>query len=114
MSLDVYLEDPTATYAAEPPLYWRNITHNLGGMAGAAGLYKALWRPEEVGIDRAALLVEPLERGLEKLRDPANRPALDALLPENGWGTYEGLVAFVADYLRAARNYPLAKVRVSR
>lgn len=113
MSLDVYLEDPTATYAVEP-LYWRNITHNLGGVAEAAGIYKALWYPETAGITRAAQLIKPLERGLEKLRDPTNRAAFDALLPDNGWGTYEGLVAFVVDYLREARQYPLARVRVSR
>jgi len=113
VSLDVYLEDPTATYDVEP-LYQCNITHDLGGVAEAAGIYRALWYPETMGINRAAQLIKPLERGLEKLRDPANRPAFDALLPDNGWGTYEGLVDFVKAYLEAARKYPLARVRVSR
>ena len=29
-------------------LYGANITHNLGKMAEAAGLYKALWRPYQL------------------------------------------------------------------
>jgi hypothetical protein len=30
-----------------------NITHNLGEMAKAAGIYMELWRPEEIGIIKA-------------------------------------------------------------
>jgi len=50
MSLDVYLMKtmPTSVYDA-------NITHNLGAMAEAAGIYKHLWRPEEIGITKAQL-----------------------------------------------------------
>lgn len=40
MSLDVYLKDPTAKYETEP-LYWANITHNLGEMAEKAGISSA-------------------------------------------------------------------------
>lgn len=32
--------------------YHANITHNLGKMAEAAGIYHALWRPDEIGIKR--------------------------------------------------------------
>jgi hypothetical protein len=28
--------------------YQSNITHNLGSMAEAAGIYQALWHPEEI------------------------------------------------------------------
>ena len=107
MSLDVYLEkvQPTQVYAA-------NITHNLGEMAEAAGIYKALWRPEEVGITKAHQLIDPLMAGLMRLRaDPARFRSLN---PDNGWGSYDGLVEFVARYLDACASDPDADVRVSR
>ena len=34
--------------------------------------------------------------------------------PSNGWGTYDGLVAFVSDYLSACIASPNAEVSVSR
>jgi len=93
-------------------VYSRNITHNLGEMAGAAGIYKHLWRPEEIGIAKAVDLVDPLTEGLERLRaDPAKYRALN---PPNGWGDYDGLVAFVDAYLLACKQYPTANVRISR
>lgn len=98
--------------SAPQEVYWRNITHNLGRMADAAGIYKALWRPDENGIETAAQLIDPLTDGLMRLRyEPNNFKAYN---PENGWGDYDGLVSFVADYLEACRTYPTATVRVSR
>jgi len=93
-------------------VYSANITHNLGKMAGEAGVYKALWRPEEIGVSIAEQLIPLLDAGLTLLRsDPARFKALN---PENGWGTYDGLVRFVDQYLVACRDYPQAKVTVSR
>jgi hypothetical protein len=34
--------------------------------------------------------------------------------PENGWGSYEGLVTFVEKYLDACYKYPDAKVSACR
>jgi len=34
--------------------------------------------------------------------------------PENGWGSYDGLVKFVENYLNACYEYPDADVEVSR
>lgn len=93
-------------------VFSRNITHNLNKMAEAAGIYKHLWRPDELNITKAADLVEPLARGLETLQ--AAPEAFRELNPENGWGNYEGLVAFVDDYLSACKRYPTATVSVSR
>lgn len=93
-------------------VYSRNITHNLGRMAGAADIYKALWRPEDIAIERASQLIAPLSDGLMRLRD--NPDKFRAYNPENGWGNYEGLVAFVADYLAACKQHPDALVSVSR
>ena len=84
MSLDVTL---TATKPTE--VYWANITHNLNDMAEEAGIYKHLWRPDEVGIKVACELILPLERGLALMKlDPERFKAFDA---ENGWGVYNRL-----------------------
>lgn len=93
-------------------VYSANITHNLNTMAGEAGIYKHLWRPDEIGITKAAELIEPLRAGLALLKsDPARFKKFN---PENGWGNYEGLVAFVEKYLAACEEYPAADVSVSR
>lgn len=93
-------------------VYTRNITHNLGAMAREAGVYLACWRPEEMGATKGKHLIEPLRAGLSALR--ANPERFRAMNPENGWGDYDGLVAFVADYLAACEAYPDADVSVSR
>lgn len=99
-------------YGDSEPLYQRNITHNLNKMADAAGIYEHLWRPDEIGVTRAAQLIGPLTDGLGRLRaDPGKFQEFN---PPNKWGDYGGLVAFVADYLEACRANPDAQVRVSR
>lgn len=93
-------------------LYHGNITHNLGRMAQAANIYAQLWRPDECGITLAQPLILPLAAGLNRLRnDPAMYRSYN---PENGWGTYEQLVAFVAAYLKACIDHPTARIEVSR
>jgi hypothetical protein len=107
MSLDVTLKK---MMLAE--IYSRNITHNLNKMAEEAGIYKHLWRPEELGITLAGDLVEPLRIGLEKLmKNPA---MFEAMNPPNGWGNYHGLVEFVNDYYNACKENPEAVIEVSR
>lgn len=107
MSLDVYLE------AVRPTgVYWDNITHNLGVMAKEAGLYEALWRPDEVPIDSAAFLAVHLREGLARLKAEPER--YRKLNPENGWGSYERLVEFVEKYIAACEANPDARIRVSR
>jgi hypothetical protein len=107
VSLDVTLiaVRPTDVYSS-------NITHNLGRMAEEAGIYKHLWRPEEIGITTASQLVEPLSVGLVLLKsDP---PRFKAFNSPNGWGLYEHFVPFVETYLEACRENPDAEVSVSR
>jgi hypothetical protein len=104
--------DVTLTRTQPTEVYWRNITHNLNRMAEEAGIYKHLWRPDELGITKASELIGPLSDGLERLtRDPE---AFKVFNPENKWGDYEGLVEFVRDYLAACVANPDADVRVSR
>jgi hypothetical protein len=107
MSLDVYLR---VTKPVE--VYQDNITHNLNKMADKAGLYEALWRPDENGITHAHQLIPILEKGLAELR---SKPEFyEQFNPENGWGTYVGLVKFVRDYLEACKENPDAEVCVWR
>jgi hypothetical protein len=107
MSLDVSLIEmmPTEIYSA-------NITHNLGRMAEAAGIYKHLWRPEEIGITTAKQLIEPLTEGLALLR--ADPPRFEAFNAPNGWGLYEHFVPFVANYLAACQENPEAIINADR
>jgi hypothetical protein len=89
-----------------------NITHNLNRMAGAAGIYEALWRPENIDATAGADLIEPLRAGLEELK---SKPAVYTLMnPENGWGDYKGLIKFVERYLEACREHPEAEIQISR
>ena len=107
MSLDVYLEElqPVSVFDA-------NITHNLNTMADAAGIYKHLWRPDEIGVTKAHELIGPLREGLSRLT--ADPGFFSGFNPENGWGSYSGLVKFVESYLEACEAHPQADVRVSR
>jgi hypothetical protein len=124
MSLDVYLTgEPSEVTChcvcgnehkreAAPHYYSSNITHNLNEMAKAAGIYKELWRPEEIGVTKAFELIKPLTAGLARLeKDPAKYSEFNA---PNGWGRFEHLVMFVSAYIEACRNYPESFVKVSR
>jgi hypothetical protein len=107
MSLDVYLEDKDGAC-----LYDANITHNLNKMAGEAGIYEPLWRPDEIGVTKASQLIETLRAGLAQLVErPSHFEQFDS---PNGWGRYVHFVPFVARYLEACIANPDANVRVSR
>jgi hypothetical protein len=107
MSLDVWLEDE-----AGEELYSRNITHNLCEMADQAGIYKCLWRPEEIDITHARQLIDPLDSGVALLATQKAR--FEKFNSPNGWGMWEHFLPFCADYLQACRDHPDALVKVSR
>lgn len=107
MSLDVYLNAVRPT-----TIFTRNITHNLNRMAEAAGIYKHIWRPEELNIKTAGELIEPLTAGLARLK--ANPAYFSQFNPANGWGNYDILVDFVDTYLDACIADPDATIEVSR
>jgi len=140
MSLDVTLtigskhkcncEFCTETEVKE--VYDANITNNLGKMADAAGIYKALWRPyqlkkgynipegkhtdeyeyEEKTHIVASFIIPYLEKGLADLK--ARPEYFETFNSENGWGLYKHFVPFVEKYLDACKMYPNAKVTISR
>lgn len=118
MSLDVDL------LITQPTSIWNyNITHNLGKMASEVvvdpdregeplTLYHVLWRPDEHGFDLAHEISDYLNVGYQMLiADPDKYKAFN---PENGWGSYEGLVAFVLSYRDACWNNPFAELCISR
>lgn len=113
-------------------IYTDNITHNLNTMADEAGLYEALWRPykllagynipendyeaeiefEDKNPVYAKDIINHLRIGLKNLVN--NPEKYQKLNPENGWGSYEGLIEFTHNYLNACINNPDAQVTVSR
>lgn len=106
--------EPCAAVIAEETneVYSANITHNLVAMASEAGIYEHLWRPEEIGITKAAQLVDPLRAGLALMKsDP---PRFEKHNAKNRWGIYEDFVPWVEQYLAACEANPTANVRVSR
>ena len=104
--------EPVSALTESDFVYKANITHNLSKMAKAAGIYEHLWRPEEIGMTKAAYLIVPLAEGLTLLKgDPVYFRTFN---PSNGWGDYDGLVAFVANYLKACIDNYDAFVSVSR
>ena len=113
MSLDVDLmvTQPTSVYS-------NNITHNLAPMAAEVKLstghtlYEVLWRPDEHNMKFARDISELLDEGWNiLLSDPSKFTKFN---PENGWGSYEGLTAFVYQYRNACWDNPDAELSISR
>ncbi len=120
MSLDVYLygESVSEEHMCEcghnhfNELFTANITHNLGAMAKEAGLYEAVWRPEEIGLSKGSEVAAFLRGGISRMeQDPPRFIALDSA---NGWGTYRDFLPWLKAYLKACEEYPDADVKVSR
>jgi len=96
----------------EITVYDRNITHNLATMADKAGIYYALWRPEEKGYKQAKDIIPILEGGLRELR--TRKKYFEEFNAKNGWGLYEHFVPFVESVLNACYQYPSAFLRAGR
>lgn len=118
MSLDVsLLKIKTCPHCGEPiggteEVFWANITHNLGTMAEAAGIYGCVWTPEKIGIEKASDLVEPLRDGIVEMEgDPDKYKQFDS---ENAWGCYEQFIPWLREYLKACIENPDCVVSVSR
>lgn len=105
MGLDVSL-------VAEQEVFEEHITHNLTEMAAAAGIYEAVWRPEEANILIAQDLIPILKKGIAELE--SNPEKYKKFEPENKWGTYAGFIAWLKKYLRACKKYPSAYIEVDR
>lgn len=94
------------------PIFEATITHNLTRMADAAGIYRTVWRPEELGIKNARKLIQPLEEGIALLKsDPERFRQFDS---PNNWGTYDQFVPWLERYILACRKNPDAEIGVFR
>lgn len=108
MSLDITLSlDGECVYDA-------NITHNLNKMAMGVSVkfYKALWRPDEIGLTVARELKLILVEGLMELLNQPDK--YKQYNPENGWGNYEGLCDVVFHYIQACIRHPESTIKVWR
>jgi hypothetical protein len=113
MSLDVDL------MVTKPvSVFTQNITHNLGKMAGhvvfedGLTLYDILWRPDEHGFVYAKNIADYLDIGFNiLLSEPDYYKTFN---PENGWGSYDGLVNFVYNYRNACWDNPEAELSICR
>lgn len=113
MSLDVTLTSEVCEKCGRSDeVFSANITHNLGPMAAEAGIYKHLWRPEEIGITKASELVEPLRNGLAVMKEFPNR--FEKLNPPSGWGSYEDFIPWIERYLAACELNPTSTISVDR
>jgi hypothetical protein len=110
MSLDFYLEYQED--GNDIVVFSANITHNLNTMAHKAGIYCALWHPDEKGFKTAQSIIQILEKGLKKMKK--NPEYFSKFNAENGWGLYKHFVPFVEDVLEACKKYPNAKIRADR
>ena len=112
MSLDISLHQK-ACYNTE--VYEANITHNLGAMAKAIlcfgienhdenkdiTLYDILWH----GSGQSAKTITPmLEIGYQQLIE--NEVEVCEYIPENGWGSYAGLLKFTRELIFACKEFP--------
>lgn len=81
-------------------------------MADDAGIYKHLWRPDEVGAKYAEDIVTSVEAGLKLMENnPMRFKKFDS---PNGWGIYEDFILWVEVYLAACKEDPKAIIEVSR
>jgi len=106
MSLDVEL------WEKGERVYDANITHNLGRMASACGVYYACWRPEEIHCKKAKHIAPMLLDGIKVLM--ASPEHYKKFNSANGWGTYANFLPWLEDYYEACINHPEAQIKVSR
>ena len=100
----------------ETNTFWHgNITHNLGRMAkevqlavrtkdeSFTTLYDILWKGE-LTMKSKWLLASLLSKAVYELDDKPTKYQM--FNPENGWGTYEQLLNFTKDFLKAVVDAP--------
>lgn len=104
--------DEQSDFMRENKLYTRYVTHNLGKMARELGVYEYLWRPDEIGVVQAKQLIKLLGVAIDNIRD--RKAHYRTFNPPNGFGTMEGFIDFMIDYLKACRTYPDAFVNACR
>lgn len=133
MSLDFYVSVPreryytrengsTVSYPLEEGQYGEmhvgNITHNLNKMAEnipvseTLTLYNVLWRPDESNLTLTDEILPLVDAGVRYMLKHEKK--LKKFNPDNGWGSYEGLLDFTRKVGAACLFNPRCKISVSR
>ena len=107
MSLAVHLVDKHKSL-----VFSANITHNLGNMASACGVYYACWRPEEINCKKAKHILPMLEDGVKLLETYPD--FYRTFNSPNGWGSYDNFLLWLREYKDACKGNLEAKIEVSR
>lgn len=105
MGLNIYFYDKDGNEIETESL---SITHNLNTLVDKCGrlngtpYYEIIWRPDELlnlqnGNVSVSVILEYLPKLLEDLLE--NEVVLKQYLPNNGCGTYGGLIKFVCKYI---------------
>ena len=110
MGLNIYFYDGVGEDAKEIEIEsYLQITHNLNSVVDELGklvgkpYYEVIWRPDElfglkngeVPVGLVLKVLPHLIKNLLKFEDH-----LTEYLPSNGYGTFEGLIRFLCDYLK--------------
>lgn len=107
MGLNIYFLDGSGE-DVEIESYLR-ITHNLNTVVSELGLlvdlpyYEVIWRPDELfGLKNGEVPVTFVLKVLPDLIKNSLKfeDRLTEYLPSNGYGTFEGLICFLCDYLK--------------
>ena len=121
MSLSIYFLDNFGEDVEQQTCL--NITHNLNkvvdecGKIGGRKHYELVWRPDELfnipnGKVPVKLIINRLPVLINDLIE--NEAELTQHLPSNGWGTFEGLVSFLCDYLKECYTHQEAYIYCCR
>lgn len=97
-----------------PKIYCeRNITSHWIKMAEEAEIYPYLCDPETLGLTRAQEIIKPLKRGLALMK--ANPKRFKKCNSEDSAGPYyNGIIAWLSEYIEACEEHPDALVEVLR
>ena len=121
MSLNIYFLDNDV----EDVEYQEHlgITHNLNKVVDECGKlvgkehYELIWRPNEwLGVDNGKVPVSFVLQRLPALIADLikHEKELVQYLPSYGWGTFEGLISFVCDYLKECYKHKEAYIYCCR
>jgi hypothetical protein len=109
VSYDVSLEIDTGAAEWTEVVEVGNCTSNVSGM----------WTEALGGVRLAAFHLAPCSEVAGPLADAVKRMEADpdtyrAMNPPNGWGNYEGALAYLRKLAEACAAHPKCRIRISR
>ena len=121
MSLSIYFLDNNCEDVEQQVCL--NITHSLKKVVDECGKlvgkehYELIWRPDELfnlpnGEVPVKLIINRLPVLINDLIE--NETELTTHLPSNGWGTFEGLICFLCNYLKDCYKHKEAYIYCCR